>query len=89
MFFSVKILVKFRNLQISKILNSDTNTIFPIPFEVMLPLRYSLKNNFTVYCQVFWVEVWCLQNQCISISALVFYYCISNNLPHDKNVIQM
>ena len=33
-FFLVKTAVKFRNLQISKILNTDTNIIFPVPFKV-------------------------------------------------------
>ena len=34
--------VKFRNLQISKILTSDTNGKFPIPFKVMyICLRYT------------------------------------------------
>ena len=40
-FFLVKAAVKFRNLQISKILNTDTNRVFPIPFKVMyISLRY-------------------------------------------------
>ena len=40
--FLVKAAVKFRNLQISKILNTDTNKIFPIPFKVMyISLRYT------------------------------------------------
>ena len=30
-----------------------------------------------------------LQEQCTSIWALVFYYCISNNLPREKAVTQM
>ena len=34
-FFLVKTSLKFRNLQISKILNTDTNRIFPIPFKFM------------------------------------------------------
>ena len=41
-FFLVKAAVKFRNLQISKVLNTDTNRIFPIPFKVMcISLRYT------------------------------------------------
>ena len=40
--FLVKKAVKFRNLQISKILNTNTNRIFPIPFKVMyISLRYT------------------------------------------------
>ena len=42
-----------------------------------------------VYCQVIWVEVQRLQDHCISIWVLVFYYCISNNLQHEQIVIQM
>ena len=38
--------------------------------------------------QVFWVEVRRLQEQGTSIWALVFYYCIYNNLPREKVVIQ-
>ena len=39
--FLVKAAVKFRNLQINKILNTDANRIFPIPFKVMyVSLRY-------------------------------------------------
>ena len=34
-FFLVETAVKFRSLQISKILNTDTNRIFPVPFKVM------------------------------------------------------
>ena len=38
----VKVAVKFRVLQISKILNTDTNRVFPIPFKVMyVSLRYT------------------------------------------------
>ena len=72
-------------VQITKILNNDTNRIFAIPFKAMyIFLRgiYSLKNNSAVYCQVFLAEVQCLQNQCIF--ALVFCYSISNNLPREK-----
>ena len=47
--FLVKVTVKFRNLQISKILNTDTNRIFPIPFKVMyVTLRHNFKNNSAV-----------------------------------------
>ena len=48
--FLVKMDVKFRNLQISKILNTDTNRIFPIPFKVMyILLGYTyLRNNSAV-----------------------------------------
>ena len=42
LFFLVEAAVKFRNLQISKILNTDTNIIFPISFEVMY---ISLRNT--------------------------------------------
>ena len=35
--------------------------------------------KYQLYYQPFWVEILCLQIQCISIWALVFYYCISNN----------
>ena len=39
--FLVKAAVKFRVLQISKILNTDINRIFPIPFKLMYTsLRY-------------------------------------------------
>ena len=41
-FFLVKAAVKFRNLQIKKILNADANRIFPIPLKVMyISLRYA------------------------------------------------
>ena len=33
--FLVETAVKFRNLQINKMLNIDTNRIFPVPFKVM------------------------------------------------------
>ena len=40
--FLVKTAVKFRNLKISKVLNTDTNRIFLIPFKVMyISLRYT------------------------------------------------
>ena len=62
-------------------------------------LKYIKKRNSTsllskstlkhlVYCQVFWLKVRRLQSQCISIWAVVFYYCISNNMPHEKTVMQ-
>ena len=42
LFFLVNAAMKFRNLQIRKILNTDTNRIFPIPFKVMgISLRYT------------------------------------------------
>ena len=38
----MKAAVKFRNLQISKILNTDINRIFPITFKVKyISLRYT------------------------------------------------
>ena len=41
-YFLVKTTVKFRNLQISKIRNSDTNEVFPIPLKLMYKsLRYT------------------------------------------------
>ena len=41
-FFLVKTFLEFGNLQISKILNTDTNRIFPIPFKFMyISLRYT------------------------------------------------
>ena len=39
--FLVKTAVKFRNLQINKMLTIDTNRIFPVPFKVMY---ISLRN---------------------------------------------
>ena len=40
--FLGKVAVKFRNLQINKILKTDTNGIFPVPFKVMyISLRYT------------------------------------------------
>ena len=33
--FLVKVTVKFRDLQISKIVNTETNRIFSVPFKVM------------------------------------------------------
>ena len=40
--FLVKVAVKFKVLQISKILNIDTNRIFPPPFKLMhISLRYT------------------------------------------------
>ena len=40
--FLVKMAAKFKNLQICKILNSDTDRIFPIPFKVVdMSLRYT------------------------------------------------
>ena len=42
-YFFVKMAVKFRNLQISIILNTDTNRIFPISFKFRhISLRYTL-----------------------------------------------
>ena len=38
--FVFKTALKFKNLDISKILNSDTNIVFPVPFKVMY-LRYA------------------------------------------------
>ena len=39
--FLVKAAVKFKNLQIIKILNTNADKIFPIPFEIMyISLRY-------------------------------------------------
>ena len=48
--FLVKTAVKFRNLRISKVLNTDTNRIFPILFKITyISLEmYNLKNNLTV-----------------------------------------
>ena len=48
------------------------------------PLLSKSTLKYLVYCQVFWVEVRRLQDQCISIWALVFYYCDSNNLLAEK-----
>ena len=62
---------KFRNLQISKILNTDPKST----------LKYQ------VYCQVFWVALRCLQNRCIFTWMLVFYFCISNKLFFQKDKI--
>ena len=40
--FLGKTAMKFRNLQISKILNTDTNRNFPVPFKVIyISLRYA------------------------------------------------
>ena len=139
-FFLVKTAVKFRNLQISKVLNTDTNrfsqffsrlctylwdihslknkpalSIFgysygvnqnvsltsTLIFSKLKVLLWTIKrrnNNpllskstlkYLAYCQVFRVEVRRLQDQCISIWALLFYYCIFNNLPREKTLIQM
>ena len=67
--FLLKKSVKFRNLQIIKILNTDTNIICPIHFKVMyIPLSYSwFEKQFHSLLPLFWIEVWCLQNQCIFI----------------------
>ena len=51
LFFLEKTAMKFRNLQISKILNTNTNRIFPIPLKVIhiyLWDIHSLKNNAAV-----------------------------------------
>ena len=41
-FFLVKMVVKFRTLQVSKVLGTDTSRIFQIPFKVMyISLRYT------------------------------------------------
>ena len=41
-FFLLKMTLMFRNLQISKILNTDKKRIFPIPLKVMyITLRYT------------------------------------------------
>ena len=41
-YFFVKTSVKFRSLQIGKIVNTNTDRIFPIPFKVMqIYLRYT------------------------------------------------
>ena len=136
----MNVAVKFRVLQISKILNTDTNIILQFLSRLCAYLwdLHSLKNNssasrpvtcmgrtkiftwqilllflnwryfseihkkeknnpllpkstlkYLVYFQVFWVEVRHLQNQCISIWALVFCYSISNNLPCKKIVMYM
>ena len=53
------------------------------------PLLSKSTLKYLVYYLVFWVEVQRLQNQWISIWALVFYYCISNNLSLEKIVIQI
>ena len=70
--------MKFRNLQASKILNTNTNRIYPVPFEVMyISSRYGLKNNSTVYYQMFWVEVWCLQKPVhiyIAVGVLLLHF---------------
>ena len=39
--FLVKAAMKIRNLQISKILNIDTNRIFPVPFPVPFRVPFS------------------------------------------------
>ena len=52
------------------------------------PLLSKSTLNYRVCYQVFWVKVRCLQDQCIPMSALVFYYCISNKLPREKTVIK-
>ena len=48
------------------------------------PLSSKSMLKYLVYYLVFWVEVQHLQGQCISILALVFYYCIPENLAHEK-----
>ena len=53
-------------------------------FAINNPLLLKSTLKYRVCCQVFWVEVWPLQNQCISIWALIFYYCISKNLQREK-----
>ena len=35
------------------------------------------------------VDLLRLQDRCISTSMLMFYYCMSNNLPREKTVTQM
>ena len=55
--------MKFKNIQISKFLNTDTYRIFPIPFKVMYisvdPVtcigepKFSLKNVFVFYICIY------------------------------------
>ena len=42
-------------------------------------------SKYLIYYQVFWVQVRCLQDQCTSVSTLVFHYFVSNILQHYKN----
>ena len=44
--------------------------------------KYTLK--YLVFCLVVWLKVRRLHDQCIYRRVLVFYYCISNNLLHEK-----
>ena len=51
-----KTVVKFRNLEISKILSTNTNRIFPIPFKVVyIFLRYTQFDSKLIQLLV-WVE---------------------------------
>ena len=58
LFFLLKTM-KFKSLQI----RNNHNPLLS---------KYTLK--YLVYCLVIWIEVWRLQNQFMSIWALVFYY---------------
>ena len=70
-------------------LHEVNKTFFPTnnfnfsKLEVLLS-KSTLK--YLICCQVFWVKVRRLRNKCTSILALVFYYCISNNLSREKTV---
>ena len=46
-------------------------------------------SKYLVYCPVFWIEIRRFQDQCISISALAFDYCIPNNLSREKTNINV
>ena len=49
-FFTVKAAVKFSVLKISKLLNTDTKRIFPIPFKFMyISLRYTVSRSGYLY----------------------------------------
>ena len=44
----MKTVAKVRNLQISKVFNTDANRVLLIPFKIMFTSRYSFKNNAAV-----------------------------------------
>ena len=74
--------------------NSKNNILFILLSENIRQKRLTILEYFDAYiCHHYQPNVLGqergLQDQCISIWALVFYNYISNNLPHEKTIIQM
>ena len=65
----MKTVAKVRNLQISKILNTDANRVFLIPFKIMFTSRYSFKN-----CCSKWLIVVIWVNQKFSLTNVFCFF---------------